>query len=341
MASQVETIHSLPAKARKLYSEFGQQKEMGSSAPGPANPHYFLLRTFRGENDLLIILNTKRCAFQCHFCQLPMKSSKSWIADVDVIAQVGHVFDEVRHSLSILDRVTIGNEGSVLDTTTLSTNVLEQLFAAARELRRVRTIVLETRLEFVDPKILRMLQEIAPRARINILTGFETKNETIRNETLYKRESLDTFLRGLDNVALSGARLTAYVLFKPSPTMTDEEAFAEADLSIDYLVEHTSRRGIELEIRLNPMYLADGTRWTRTALRTPAYRPPRLTDVMRLAEKKAQQGVSMYIGLSAEGLAGENGTYSSREDYSPRLIRPVKLFNDGKIKAFDWAALGT
>ena len=41
-----------------LVEEFGQRKAMGSSSPSSSRPHYFLVRTFLGENDLLIILNT-------------------------------------------------------------------------------------------------------------------------------------------------------------------------------------------------------------------------------------------------------------------------------------------
>src|SRR6266516_115818 len=269
---------SLENRIKSLYDEFGQRKSMGRSAPDTQKPHFFLLRTFRGENDLLIILNTKRCRYQCHFCQLPAKSSKTWIASDDILAQFEYVLYEMKHSLSILDRVTLSNEGSVLDSTTLPTETLFTIARCIYELRRVRTLVLETRLEFVDPSVIRQIQEAAPRTVINILTGFETHDPYIRDRILFKRESLDAFQAGLNRVAETKSELTAYVLYKPSPVMTDDEAFIEAESTIDYLVNECSHRSIPLTIRLNPMYLAKGSYWARLAKAAPNYKPPRLTD---------------------------------------------------------------
>ena len=92
---------SIVEDVRKLYEQYGQQKPMGTPAPTTSRPHYFLLRTFLGENDLIVILNTKRCQHQCHFCQLPVKSSRTWISGEDIQIQFGYVASEVRHSLSL------------------------------------------------------------------------------------------------------------------------------------------------------------------------------------------------------------------------------------------------
>jgi archaeosine synthase beta-subunit len=325
----------LAAKVRHLYAEFGQRKAIGESAADRRRPHYFLLRTFRGDNDLLIIFNTKRCRYHCAFCRLPEKSSREFIPASDIAAQFEYVSDELKHALSIVDRVTFSNEGSILDNETLPTETLIQLTEAVAELRRVTRLVLETRIEFVDPVMLRRLAEVAPRVMLTILIGFETRDPTIRQKVLVKQETLRVVEGGLDKIAAIGAQLGAYVLFKPSPRMSDEEAYQEADESIDYIVAQCAQRGIRIDcIRLNPMYLARGSAWARLAERSSAYRPPRLTDLMRLAEKKSQAGIPIYIGLSTEGLADFEGTYLSREDYTPKLIRPIKLFNDGRLASF-------
>ena len=68
---------------------------------------------------------------------------------------------------------------------------------------------------------------------------------------------------------------------------------------------------------------------------------------MEVAEQATSMGVKVYIGLSAEGLAEDDGTYRARDDYVPTLIKHVKLFNDGHVQKFSWAdiklaqALGT
>lgn len=325
---------SLEQDVRKLYAEYGQRKAMGSAAPSPNLPHYFLLRTFLGENDLLVILNTKRCRYQCHFCQLPAKSSRSQIPEDAILSQFAYTIYETRHALSILDRITLSNEGSVLDAGTLPRSVLFRIAKCVHEIRRIRTLVLETRLEFVDPNLIERIKMDAPRVAVNILTGFETLDASIRDNILHKREPLEVFLNGLDRIQDCQSSLTSYVLFKPSPFMTDDDAYAEAERTIDFLAAECHARNIPLTIRLNPMYLAKGSEWARIATSAPSYRPPKLTDVMKLAERKANDGVKIYIGLSTEGLDDSGGTYMAREDFSSSLIRPIKLFNDGKLLRF-------
>jgi len=320
-------------QVRQLYHEFGQRKQMGVPAPNTRMPHYFLHRTFTGENDLLIILNTKRCAYQCHFCQLPAKSTVAWVLAEDILAQFMYVMEEMKHSLSVLDRLTLSNEGSVLDPDTLPTEALLGIAKCTHELRRVQTLVLETRLEYLDERVIGQIRQLAPRVKINILTGFETHNPGIRDKILFKRESLGQFQDGLERVASNHLDLTAYVLYKPSQTMTDAEAFLEADRSMEYLIEECKKRSISLTIRLNPMYAAEGSRWAQIAKKTPNYSPPRLTDVMRLAETRERDGIRIYIGLSTEGL-DDGSNYQSREDYLPTLLKQVMLFNDKKVSRF-------
>ncbi|MGN6258129.1 MAG: radical SAM protein [Solirubrobacterales bacterium] len=320
-------VESLPDEAKRLYAEFGQRKPMGIAPETTRRPHFFLLRTFQGQTDLLVILNTKRCRYQCDFCQLPAKSSRVWIPGEDVVAQFGYVLEEVKHALSIVDRITLSNEGSVLDAKTLDPEALAQILEAVNEMRRVRTVVLETRLEFVDADRLEGLGEVLQRARINVLTGFETLDPDLREGVLRKREPLDVFREGLDRLASLGLDLTAYVLFKPAPEMTDAAAYAEARRSIGFLREECGRRGIGLTVRLNPMYLAEGSRWAQRAAEAPGYAPPRLSDCLRLAKEVSAEGVSIYLGLSAEGLSEPAGTYAAREDFGSEVLKAAKTFN--------------
>src|SRR4051794_18027211 len=107
-------------RIRELYDNFGPRKPTGPTI-SPLQPHYFLLRTFLDEQDLVIIFNTKRCRFQCDFCDLPLKSSRSFISGDKIIDQFLFVVNELKHSLSIIDRLTISNDGSVLDDSTFPT----------------------------------------------------------------------------------------------------------------------------------------------------------------------------------------------------------------------------
>ena len=325
-------MSSIVKNASSLYLKFGPKKEIGVPAKNTKQPHYYLLRKFKRDVDLLVILNTKRCKYQCHFCQLPMKSSRDWIPYEDIAAQFNFVLEEVKNSLAILDRITISNEGSVFDQDTMPIRILMEIARVAEYLPSVNNLVLETRLEFVTKEIMNKMAVIpGQKLKMNILTGFETISPKIRDEILVKREPLEIFLKGLDVLAEGGAELTSYVLFKPSPYMSDNEAYDEANRTIYFLREECDKREINLTVRLNPMYKAQGSKWAQKANSFSEYHPPKLTDVIKLAHQHIEDGLEMYIGLSNESLSSDYGDFSNREDYSKNLVRQVILFNSGKI----------
>jgi archaeosine synthase beta-subunit len=311
---------------RTLYRTFGPPKSMGESAPSKDRPHFFLHRNFLGEQDLTILFNTKRCRYQCKFCALPFKSSREWITETDILAQFRYVIDEIKHGLGVIERITLANEGSVLDETTYPATALTQITAATRLLPPVRKLVLETRLEFVRAERLREIREISGK-RLDVLTGFETHDPDIRERVLGKREPLEVFETGLDVISTTGAELTCYVLFKPDPTMNDNQAWEEAEASIDYLQQACRQRAIPLTIRLNPMYVAKGTAWARRVNTIENYQPPRLSDAISLAEKKRAEGLPIYLGLTSEGLSDQRNTYRGSEDFTPTLLKQAIIMN--------------
>ena len=337
-----ETSNRLLRETRCLYREYGPRKPMGRAAPSIDEPHYFLLRRFLRDNDLLVIFNTQRCRYQCSFCDLPKKASHEFIPATNIETQYAHVIREVRHALSILTKVTISNDGSVLDTETFPEEALLRIARAIREIRTVTTVAVETRLEFATPHLLKALRsQLGKHIKLDVLTGFETADPAIRDEVLLKKEPLEEFLHGLDCITAAEASLTAYVLFKPSPDMTDDEAYDEAKRSIVYLASECKKRCIDLSIRLNPMYAAMQSRWARQAATIDGYLPPRLTDCMHLAETVAKEGTPVYLGLSTEGLSDDRYTYKAREDYYPGLTRYALMFNERLIDSFPWEEIGT
>ena len=315
------------AVVRRLFDDFGQRKSMTARPASAREAIYFLVRPFIGDLDVAILLNSLRCRYQCRFCNLPSKSSRVLVSANDLVAQWLSVMRELRHCLSTLDRITISNEGSVLDETTFPVEALDAIASSVGVLRNVRRLVLETRLEFVRAARIRELRAFADPAAITILTGFETLDEGIRDRVLGKREPLDDFLAGLNEVASGGAALNAYVLFKPSWLMTDDDAVSEARASIEFLMKECKERAIPLAVRLNPMYVASGTAWQVQADRAGGFVPPRLTDVLAVAMEFRQRGLPVYLGLTSEGLASASGTYAARDDFSREVLRRAKAFN--------------
>jgi len=71
-----------------------------------------LLRRFLTDTDLAILFNTRRCRYQCKFCNLPAKSTTDFVSVEDVISQFDGVFAEVKHAAGVIDRLTIANGNS-------------------------------------------------------------------------------------------------------------------------------------------------------------------------------------------------------------------------------------
>lgn len=322
-------VADISSAVREIYRAHGYSKKMGEGSSRTDRPHYFLHRRFLDEQDLLVIFNSKRCQYRCRFCALPNKSSNTLVDGEEIVEQFLYVANEMRNSLSVLERVTLSNEGSVMDGSTFSQEALFRVVEAIAELRLVRRIVLETRLEFADETSLARLEDASDRARIEVLTGFETASNYIRSKILKKRESLEEFLNGLDRLTSTVTPINAYVLFKSDPDMSDTDAVNEASNSIQFLTHACAERGLPLTIRLNPMYAADGTPWARAAVSSARYSPPRLTDVLRVARSARAEGCRIYLGLATEGLANDRGTFREREDFSNDLLKEAVRFNEG------------
>lgn len=69
------------------------------------------------------------------------------------------------------------------------------------------------------------------------------------------------------------------------------------------------------------------TSWARLAKSLKDYKPPKLTDVIALADKKKSEGIKVYLGLTSEGLSDSQNTYRGREDFSTKLLKQAIIAN--------------
>lgn len=323
----MEPAPTLADYIRAIRKTSGARRPMGLSSKSTTRPHYHLLRKFKGDVDLLIILNTKRCHYNCSFCDLPTKSGLQYVTSGDIQEQLSETFSHYRDSLDVIDRLTLSNEGSVFDADTMDPSVLTQVADAAKAIPALRRLVLETRPEFVTADALEKILRIADDCIIDVLVGFETQDERIRNVTLGKRQDRESLLNFLNLLSThERTAVTSYVLVKPGLDQDDDAAIEEARATIQYLACETQTRGVPLSIRLNPMYIPSETRWGKKAVAL-GYLPPRLSDVLRLARWAEAHGVPSYVGLSTEGLAESGSSYHCRDDFSKSLLKEAIQFN--------------
>jgi radical SAM enzyme (TIGR01210 family) len=281
---------------------------------------------------LFVVFYSQACRWsRCLGCNLPSKSSQHHVGYRPLMAQIDHVFAEP----SVLDRrktigkVILSNNGSMLDEETFSSTALVYLLAKINlHLPKVAVLTLETRPEYVDLAELEIMSRVVKEGdtptQLELAIGFEAFDERIRNDVFRKGLGLGAFERLVRDVAPFGFRLKCYVMQKPVPGMTDEEAIEDVRSAIDFMHRAAEESGVRIDVHLNPTYVGGGTPLAEAFARGE-YTPPRLVDVARAVRHAKGKSVSVFVGLYDEGLAVEGGSFirPGEQDIAERL----ELFN--------------
>jgi len=265
---------------------------------------------------LFVVFYTQACRWsQCVGCNLPARMSARHVGFRSLMAQVDHLFDdpEIRERASQLRKVIVSNNGSVLDEATFSSTALIYLIAKANlHLPHLDVLCLETRVEYVDPPELefmaRALREGESPTALELAIGFEAFDDHLRNEVFRKGLNLPQFESLVQTVARHGFRLKCYFMQKPVPQMSDEAAIRDVHAAIDYLSGLARATGVPINLHLNPTYVAFGTP-LEASFRRGEYTPPRLPDVARALLRAEGTPITVFAGLSDEGLACEGGSF--------------------------------
>ena len=226
-------------------------------------------------------------------------------------------------------KVIVSNNGSVLDEATFSSTALMYLLAQLNlNLPNLAVLSIETRPEYVDIAelefIARALAEGDTPTRLEIAIGFEAFDDHIRNDIFDKGMTLKTFERLVRLTAPYGYHLKCYFMQNPIPGMADAEAVADIRDAIDYLGSLAAKHKVSINMHLNPTFVAAGTVLEK-AFRDGEYRPPLLRDVAEAARHARGGPISIFIGLSDEGLAVEGGSFLRKGE--DELARELERFN--------------
>lgn len=281
---------------------------------------------------LFLVLYTQACRWsRCLSCNLPSLVSSVHVPYDALMAQIDSIFElpQVTRRGQDIRKLIVSNNGSVLDEDTFSSTALMYLIAKTNlHLPHVTVVSLETRPEYVDWEELeflsRALQEGTRPAQLELAVGFEAFDDHVRNDVFDKGLSLEVFEALVQKMAPYGFRLKCYFMQKPVPEMTDPEAIADIHQAIDYLDALAVEHGIDINLHLNPTYVARGTP-LETAFRAGTYSPPDLIDVVRAALHARETHLSIFIGLADEGLAVPGGSFIRPGE--ERRIAEMERFN--------------
>lgn len=281
---------------------------------------------------LFVVFYTQACRWsKCLGCNLPSRSSLHHVGFRSIVRQVDHLFRDpgVRARQAELRKVIISNNGSVLDEVTFASLSLMYLVTQiCLHWPGVRVLCLETRPEYVDWEemewLSRALHDKETPSEIELAVGFEAYDEHARNGVMQKGFHLPTFEAMVEKMARYGFRLKCYLMQKPVPGMSDAEAIADIQAAIRYLDGVAAQARIPINVHLNPTYVASGTR-LEEAFRAGEYVPPTLRDVAQAVLESEGRAVSVFVGLSDEGLTVEGGSFLRAGD-EPR-VELLEAFN--------------
>lgn len=284
-----------------------------------------LVRNIAGQRDLVVVFNSKRCQYQCSFCTLPSTSSYSLIGHNELLAQLDEAFAIADGQE--LDQISLGNEGSILDSSTFPASALETVLRRCAEREGVHSIVLETRSEFITPTLIDDLRRWAHPCEVTLKIGLESVSNDVRERILRKRMSLADFEDVVRMLGRADVRLSSYVLLKASPWHDDEAGRDDAIATCGYLKDLCRSAGTALELRVNSMYRAAGSRWSQWAVES-GWTPPSIFDLGEVMWTVRAPDVFVYAGLSEEGLATADGHYEARDDYEPWARDHLERYNE-------------
>ncbi|MEK6960950.1 MAG: hypothetical protein AABX47_07300 [Nanoarchaeota archaeon] len=227
----------------------------------PTKPLYHGTRQILGLYDLVVSFKTNRCSHSCNFCQYSMMSEETTVSKDQLIKQIEWMLTEYDSELRRLEQISVRNEGSVLNPRQFYPEALDYLITRVGDLPLLKKLHLETRLEYASEARLRELTgAIGPGIKLELAVGFETQDEHIRNTVLGKKLNLAIFEERVGLLGRQGVSLTAYVMLKPDPQMSEQEGIQEALKSVDYLADLCRRSETNLTIYVNPVFAAKGSK---------------------------------------------------------------------------------
>ncbi len=299
----------------------------------PSKVHEYFFQESEEGLILFVIFYTLACRWNlCTGCNLPSVSSSRHIGYRDLMKQVDGLFadPEIKKRLPEIKKCIFSNNGSMLDEETFSSTALVYLLALCNmHLPELRTVTLETRIEYVDLEELeflsRVLKEGDQHPDLELAIGFEAFDDEIRNKHFLKGMTLNRFEEFVEKVAPYKFHLKSYFMQKPVTEISDEEAYEDICKAIDYLSSIADKYQVEMNMHLNPTYAARGTKLAADFV-AGKYTPPTLRDTARAVLHSEGKSITVFVGLSDEGLAINGGSFLSHDE--PEYLKALENYNE-------------
>ncbi len=316
-------------------------------------PAFFWIQDTPFGKEVFLALYTKQCAWKkCTFCTLGTVSSPEFVEMENVLIQVVSSFTYVTSvDREIVRRFFLSNNGSIFDESTLTNETLKQIcYEIFKTFPNIENIGFETRIEYVNHQNISELQTYlfsiveyfkktgsrttGKNLSLSISIGYETHNSFLRNDILqkgYSSDKIDNFYKmcsSFDNEQVQ-VICDEYVMLKPCPNLSDDEAVEECVQSILYLEEMSKLYSLQMLVRLNPTYVAVNSE-LELAFDKGEFVPPKMINIVQVLQNLHNKiNIPLFIGLNEEGLAvKKEGASFNRNTKTDKLIfKALEQFN--------------
>ncbi len=228
------------------------------------------------------------------------------VAVDDYVAQLRAALDEHHDALPRVLEVDLYCSGSLLADEEVPARARVGLLALCAGLPALRRVVVESRPEYITRESVAPLSAaLAPSAAtLEVAVGLETVDDDLRCRSIRKGFTLARFEEAAAALAELDVAIGVYLLLKPMGT-TEEEAVADVLASGRYLADLSRRLGADLRVALEPTFVPEDTP-LHAELLAGRYTPPSLWSVVRVTRALAAMGLTVHVGLSAEGMPADN-----------------------------------
>ncbi len=270
----VESINLIKQRALKRKKIYGEEQLK--------RPISFWTKKDRLRNEIgkefTIILRSKGCSWAlskhggCSMCGYYLDASKSNISNSQLISQFDYALNDKINEInqdSYNYSLKIFNSGSFLDENEISKEVRNHIYNKISKVKKIKEIVIESRLEYITTEKLEEIREIFNKKYLEIAIGLESVDDYIRNNFINKGILFKDFKRVVDKCKEHDIGVKVYLLFKP-PFLNEQAAIDDCSNSIKKLIE----LGVN-SISINPINIQKGTLveylWFQNRYRPPWY----------------------------------------------------------------------
>lgn len=296
----------------------------------PTKPAATWLQSTVDGLTVYVVFYVLACTWgKCTMCSIPSMMSSGEVAKKDIMKQIDNFFSKMipKSHRNNFYKIIAAVGGSILDSKVFPDECLTRfLDKLPKEFPSLKILTLETRMEHVNSiRIAEIQRRLANKnIRLEIAIGFETADEQLRNDKLQKGFTNAEFVKFCKLLAGHGVSLKAFLMQKPLPDMSEEEALEDVKKSIDYLSKISSKYNIKINAHINPAYIAKGTILEK-AYKAGLYSPPLLQNVCKAALSAAGKNVSIFIGLNDEGLTKED--HKANTFFEKEAVKVIEKFN--------------